>query len=90
MSLTEAIRSLPKGKLKAPPIIVPIIAIAIYFTRYMPLILPFLIPIAFITPISLKSSVTERLITNLKTTKATMIRATDRISTIKAIRSDII
>ena len=74
----------PNGKLKPNPINEPMIAITKYFVKYKLLIFPFLIPIAFITPISLYSSVIVNVIVNFNTTKATIIKQTLRINVINA------
>ena len=73
------------GKDIATPIIAPTTEIARYFTRYSERIFPFVIPIAFMIPICLNSSLSVNPIVNLRTTIAIRIRAILTTSRIPAI-----
>ena len=55
-----------------------------YFVRYRPRIFLFLMPMAFMTPISLYSLVIVKESETFRTTKERMIMQTERISTMKA------
>ena len=62
--------------LRKNPMTAPIAAIPRYFTRKSPLTERFLSPRAFMTPISLNSSLMVKLMVNLSITKDTSIRQT--------------
>ena len=80
----------PKGKLRQRPIAVPITDKARYFTIYSPLIAPFFMPIAFMTPISRYSSATVKLMINLSITIEISIRQTLTTNSKAAMRRSII